>query len=131
MNWLEMLNQIFELCIIPLLGILSYYLIQFITIKGEEAQSKIDNDLADKYIKMVTETVVSCVKATNQTYVDSLKATGAFDVEAQKKAFDMTKNAVLSILTAEAQEYLTEAVGDLNVYINQQIEAAVKDEKLW
>ena len=130
MNWLEMLNQIFELCIIPLLGILSYYLIQFITIKGEEAQSKIDNDLADKYIKMVTETVVSCVKATNQTYVDSLKATGAFDVEAQKKAFDMTKNAVLSILTAEAQEYLTEAVGDLNVYINQQIEAAVKDEKL-
>lgn len=131
MNWLEMLNQIFELCIIPLLGILSYYLIQFITIKGEEAQSKIDNDLADKYIKMVTETIVSCVKATNQTYVDSLKATGAFDVEAQKKAFDMTKNAVLSILTAEAQEYLTEAVGDLNVYINQQIEAAVKDEKLW
>lgn len=131
MNWLEMLNQIFELCIIPLLGILSYYLIQFITIKGEEAQSKIDNDLADKYIKMVTETVVSCVKATNQTYVDSLKATGAFDVEAQKKAFNMTKNAVLSILTAEAQEYLTEAVGDLNVYINQQIEAAVKDEKLW
>ena len=131
MNWLEMLNQIFELCIIPLLGILSYYLIQFITIKGEEAQSKIDNDLADKYIKMATETVVSCVKATNQTYVDSLKATGAFDVEAQKKAFDMTKNAVLSILTAEAQKYLTEAVGDLNIYINQQIEAAVKDEKLW
>ena len=131
MNWLEILNQIFELCIIPLLGILSYYLIQFITIKGEEAQSKIDNDLADKYIKMATETVVSCVKATNQTYVDSLKATGAFDVEAQKKAFDMTKNAVLSILTAEAQKYLTEAVGDLNIYINQQIEAAVKDEKLW
>lgn len=131
MNWLEMLNQIFELCIIPLLGILSYYLIQFITIKGEEAQSKIDNVLADKYIKMATETVVSCVKATNQTYVDSLKATGAFDVEAQKKAFDMTKNAVLSILTAEAQKYLTEAVGDLNIYINQQIEAAVKDEKLW
>ena len=131
MNWLEMLNQIFELCIIPLLGILSYYLIQFITIKGAEAQNKIDNDLADKYIKMVTETVVSCVKATNQTYVDSLKATGSFDLEAQKKAFDMTKNAVLSILTAEAQEYLTEAVGDLNVYINQQIEAAVKDEKLW
>lgn len=131
MNWLEMLNQIFELCIIPLLGILSYYLIQFITIKGEEAQSKIDNALADKYIKMATETVVSCVKATNQTYVDSLKATGAFDVESQKKAFDMTKNAVLSILTAEAQKYLTEAVGDLNIYINQQIEAAVKDEKLW
>lgn len=131
MNWLEMLNQIFELCIIPLLGILSYYLIQFITIKGEEAQSKIDNALADKYIKMATETVVSCVKATNQTYVDSLKATGAFDVEAQKKAFDMTKNAVLSILTAEAQKYLTEAIGDLNIYINQQIEAAVKDEKLW
>lgn len=131
MNWLEMLNQIFELCIIPLLGILSYYLIQFITIKGEEIQSKIDNALADKYIKMATETVVSCVKATNQTYVDSLKATGAFDVEAQKKAFDMTKNAVLSILTAEAQKYLTEAVGDLNIYINQQIEAAVKDEKLW
>jgi hypothetical protein len=35
MNWMEMLSKIFEVCIIPLLGILTTYLVQWI-----KAQSK-------------------------------------------------------------------------------------------
>ena len=30
MNWMEMLQKIFEVCIIPLLGILTAYLVAFI-----------------------------------------------------------------------------------------------------
>jgi hypothetical protein len=33
MNWMEMLSKIFELCVIPLLGILTSYLIVFIRMK--------------------------------------------------------------------------------------------------
>ena len=79
---------------------------------------------------MLTQTITDCVIATNQTYVESLKAQGKFDAEAQKKAFELTSNAVLSILSQDAQEYLTSAVGDLNAYITKKIEAEVNANKV-
>jgi hypothetical protein len=78
---------------------------------------------------MLTQTISDCVIATNQTYVDALKQQGKFDLEAQKVAFELTSNAVLEILSAEAQEYLANAVGDLNSYITKKIEAEVNYNK--
>ena len=68
--------------------------------------------------------------ATTQTYVDSLKKQGAFNAEAQKVAFTMTYEAVVRLLTDEAQTYLNEAVGDLNLYITQKIESEVNLNKM-
>lgn len=130
MNYVELVNEIFQVCIIPLLGVLTTYLVKYITVKMEEIQVKTENEKMDKYLSMLTETITSCVIATNQTYVEALKKEGKFDLEAQKVAFEKTKNAVLGVLTAESQRYLTAAVGDLNLYISQQIEAAVNIEKL-
>lgn len=78
---------------------------------------------------MLNETITSCVIATTQTYVSSLKNQGKFDAEAQKKAFNMTYEAVMSLLTEEATKYLNEAVGDLQLYITQKIEADVNLNK--
>jgi hypothetical protein len=130
MNYVELVNEIFQVCIVPLLGILTTYLVKYITIKMEEIQTKTENEKMDKYLSMLTETITSCVIATNQTYVEALKKEGKFDLEAQKVAFEKTKNAVLGVLTSESQRYLTAAIGDLNLYISQQIEAAVNVEKL-
>ena len=73
MDWMVMLYQIFELCVIPLLGVLTMYLVQFIRMKSQEIADKTDSDLADKYIQMLTDTITTCVIATNQTYVEALK----------------------------------------------------------
>ena len=123
------LIQIFEVCIIPLLGVLTAYLVKWLKAKSNEIQAKTDNDLADKYIAMLTDTITACVSATTQTYVDTLKASGSFDKEAQEQAFKMTYEAVLGILTDEAKEYLVSAVGDLQVYVTNKIEAEVKAQK--
>ena len=125
----EIVIQIIQVCVIPLLGILTKYLVDYLTAKRNEINSKTDNETAQKYTNMIYQTVVDCVIATNQTYVDSLKAQGKFDAEAQKKAFNMTLTAVLSILNDEAKEYLTAIYGDLNTYITKQIEAAVNKNK--
>ena len=129
MNWLEMLQQIFEVCIIPLLGVLTTYLVMFIKNKSAALQEQTDNELYKKYIALLDETITKCVIATNQTYVEALKNKNAFDPEAQKKAFEMTYQSVLAILSKDAQEYLTEAVGDLNAYIVKSIEAQVNANK--
>lgn len=126
---LEMLFQIFELCIVPLLAVLTGYLVQWIKAKTVEATEKNQKDVFDKYITMLGETITKCVSATNQTYVDALKQAGSFDVEAQKHAFDMTLTAVMNVLGKDAIEYLTAIYGDLTGYLTTLIEAEVKAQK--
>lgn len=130
MDWMIILYKIFELCVIPLLGILTMYLVQFIRVKSKEITDKTDSDLADKYIQMLTDTITTCVIATNQTYVESLKRQGKFDAEAQKEAFNLTYNAVMAVLTEEAKHYLASIYGDLTAYITTRIEAEVNVSKI-
>ena len=130
MEWLPLLYQILEVCVIPLLGLLTAYLVKFINAKSNEIQHKVDNDTADKYIAMVTKTISECVIATNQTYVEALKKQNAFTSEAQKEAFKLTYDAVMAILTDEAKEYLAEIYGDVAAYITTKIEAEVNVSKI-
>ena len=130
MDWMLMLYQIFELCVIPLLGVLTMYLVQYIKIKSQEIADKTDSDLADKYIQMLADTITTCVIATNQTYVESLKRQGKFDAKAQKEAFNLTYDAVMAVLTDEAKHYLTAIYGDLTAYITTRIEAEVNVSKI-
>ena len=129
MNWMEILQKIFEVCIIPLLGILTAYLVAFIRKKSKELEETTDNELYKKYIELLQDTIVRCVIATNQTYVEALKNKNAFDEEAQKEAFKMTYEAVISILSDDAKVYLANVIGDLQLYITELIEAQVKIQK--
>ena len=125
-----MIREIIEVCLIPLLGVLVTYLVKYISIKSKELEASTDNELAKKYISLLSSTITNCVIATNQTYVETLKKQGKFDVEAQKEAFNMTLNAVMALLTDEAKQYLSEVYGDLNTYITNQIEATVNQNKI-
>lgn len=125
----EIVIQIIQVCVIPLLGILTKFLVDYLSAKRDEINSKIDNEIAQKYTNMIYQTVVDCVIATNQTYVDSLKKSGSFDEAAQKEAFNRTMNAIMTILSDDAKEYITEATGDLNTYLTQLIEAEVNKRK--
>lgn len=125
MNNLNLLTDIFNLCIFPFLAVLTTYMVKYIKIKNIEIQESINNDLIDKYIALLSTTIENCVITTNQTYVNALKNANAFNKEAQKNAFEMTKNSVMAILTNDAKKYLELVVGDLNEYISQQIEASV------
>ena len=129
MEIMDLIAQIFEVCIIPLMGVLTAFFVKWINIKTEELKEETKNVKTEKYLNMLNNTITNCVIATTQTYVDTLKAQGSFDLEAQKTAFTMTYESVVKLLTDEATEYLNEAVGDLNLYITQKIEAEVSLNK--
>ena len=129
MEWLELLNDIFQVCIIPLLGVLTAYAVKCIQAKTEEIATNRENAIVSKYVTLLGETITDCVVATNQTYVDALKEKNAFDKEAQLVAFKMTYEAVMAVLSEEAKEYLTHIYGDLSAFINARIEAEVKAHK--
>ena len=121
MDW----NTLFNVVLIPILGALTTYVILFINVKKKELQERYDNEVLNKYTNMLEQTIISCVIATNQTYVETLKKEGKFDAEAQKIAFDKTFSAVITILSDDAYNYLSEAIGDLEEYITNRIEAEV------
>ena len=129
MDWTKLLYDILNLCIIPLFGVLVAYVVKYINAKGNEIAANVDSELASKYILMLTTTITDCVVATNQTYVEALKKEGKFDKEAQYKAFQMTYNAVMDILTEDAKEYLNNFYGDLSLYLSKRIEAEVVANK--
>lgn len=129
MDWLNILNQIFDVCLIPLLGLATAALISFVKQKIAESQEKTNSDLADKYLGLLEKTIIDCIKATNQTYVNALKDKQAFDGEAQKEALRLTTDAVLKILSEDAKKYLTHFVGDLDEIIKEKIEANIEEVK--
>jgi recombinational DNA repair protein (RecF pathway) len=129
MEFLELSQQIFTTLIVPLLAVVTVFLIRWFTAQAEELKKKTDNEIAQKYIDLLNNTIVTCVTATNQTYVNALKDKNMFDKEAQEEAFRRTFEAVQEILSDEARVYLNEIYNDLNEYIVNQIEATVNYEK--
>lgn len=124
-----MAKEILEYVLIPLLIILTRYFIAFINAKRHELKEKVDNELADKYIDMIYTTVSNCVIATNQTYVDNLKAQGNFNKEAQIIAFNETLEAIKKILSNDAIEYIHSITEDTDFYLTKLIEATVREQK--
>lgn len=129
MDWTEILQNLFVVVIIPLLGLITKYMVQFFMVKNEEIKATTNNEIFKKYFDMLNKTITNCVIATNQTYVDALKDKNAFTTEAQKEALQKTYNAIMSILSEDAKDYLTNATGDLQGYIMNLIEAQVKENK--
>lgn len=125
MDWLNVLNQIFQVVIIPLLGAGTLYLVSLINTKKKAIEETLESEKAKEYLNLLNDTITSCVLTTTQTYVQALKEAGTFDAEAQKIAFNKTYTAVMAILTEDAKKYITKAVGDLEEYIINQIEAEV------
>lgn len=130
MEYTELITAIFKVCIIPLLGLLTSYFIKWVNAQNIRIKEEVNDETLEKYMDMLTQTITDCVLATNQTYVETLKQQGKFDIEAQKEAFKITNEAVLEILNDDAKQYLSCAIGDLNTYITKKIEAEVNLNKV-
>lgn len=129
MDWLNILNQIFEICIVLLLGFATTALIVFVKAKISQGKASTNSEIAIKYLTVLEQTVVDCIKATNQTYVNALKDKNAFDAEAQKTALMHTASAVSQVLSDDAKTHLTDLFGDLETLIVEKIEANIENAK--
>ena len=123
------MNLFFEICIVPLLGLIVGFLVTWINAKRKEALAKTDNEMAQACINIVADVINSAVISTTETYVKSMKNQNIFDVEAQKTALDKTKTVVMETLSEETKTRLSGLYGDLNKYIETKIEEAIKNNK--
>jgi hypothetical protein len=128
----ELIAQILEI-IAPfagaLLTALCGFAISYLKKRSGQIKTESDNALVTKYADMITETVTNCVVAVNQTYVDTLKKNDAFTKEAQEEAFKMCYNNIVGLLSVDAQKYIVETFGDLEIYLTTRIESLVNTSK--
>ena len=125
----ELVKIIFEIFLIPLLIFATKYLIGWLNVKAEDIKNSTTNEKLYSYVDLLQTIVVNCVYKTQQTYVDSLKETGDFDLDAQKKALKDTYDAVIKQLSFEASEFLDKQIPDLQGYIINMIEKEVYKNK--
>ena len=119
---LNVLSCVVTAVVIPLITLLGSKLIKWIS-------SKIDNEKTEKYITEATTIVLDAVKCVFQTYVEALKKEGRFNKDAQLIALNKAKDIVLAQLSDDIKEYINKNFGDVDTWINTQIEASINTLK--
>lgn len=125
----NVLEMLINLVILPAIPILAKFAVDALKAWATEKIANAKNAKVQKYLTEISSVVVQAVMSTTQTYVDSLKAQGKFDLEAQKVAFNTTKETILLLLTTEAKEFIAESYGDIDKWLDTKIEQMVKAHK--
>lgn len=129
MDWLKIIENVILLVLVPMIGMGIRALVLFLKEKTADISDKGLAEMVDRYISYGEEIVNSVVKYIAQTYVDTLKAQGAFDKEAQEIAFARAKEAILKLLNEDAKAAITSVYGDIDAWIKTHIEQACRDLK--
>jgi len=125
----DTINIIFTAIVIPLLSTLTVYVVTFIKAKTAELKSKTENDTLDRYIDIAEDAIETAVVSVTQTYVEALKKENKFDAAAQSKALAMARNNAISIMGDTAKKALEQAYGDVNSWIDNNLEYYVNVSK--
>ena len=91
--------------------------------------TKIKNRELAAFAEMITIVTSNAVKATYQTYVESLKGTDAWTEEAQEKALKDALSTILSELSEGAIKYIQDNHGDVQTYLTTLIHSILYDLK--
>lgn len=110
--------------------VVAAYIVSALKKAAENAKADTDNITAQRYIEEITAAISDAVAATSQTYVDALKQSGKFTLEAQKEAAQKALTACIASISPAAQDFIEDAYGDLKEYLTTKIEAEVRKQKL-
>ena len=105
------------------------YLVALLRRQTQQIEKDLNNDTISKYIELATDAVEQAVTYTAQTFVDALKAEGAFTKEKQLEAFQKAKDKVLEILGDTTVAALGEIYGDFEAWLDTKIEQVCREIK--
>ncbi len=104
--------------VLPLISSLGVKLTQWLN-------SKIKDQRAKTLLEKANGIVLNAVWSVFQTYVESLKASGSVDSQAQSIALGKAKAIIESELTQDLKVFIAESYGDVAAWIGNAIEASI------
>ena len=96
-----------------------------VTIITNWLNSKIKDKKVAKWATDITNIVFNAVSCVFQTFVETLKKQDKFDKQAQEEAKQKAYNIIMTQLTPELQQYITDNFGDMQQYIMNLIETTI------
>ena len=118
MNWQTILLSVISIVLTALVSWGAERLIALIN-------TKLANSKFAKYLTSAVDVVTRSVKATYQTYVESLKDKNMFTPEAQKEALLKAGEMALAQLTEDSKKWIETNFGDVKTWITNTIESVI------
>ena len=87
------------------------------------------NENMSNLVKDALSDVMDTVLYVNQIYTDSLKASGKFDEQSQKEAFNRAYIEAMNMISDSAKEVITEMYGSFDKWLKLKIESSVNMAK--
>ena len=115
---INVISAVVTTVLLPLITWAGTKLIQYIG-------TKVKNEKAAALLTTATTIVLNAVRSVFQTYVESLKASGSFNAEAQQTALSKAKDIALSQLGDDVKEYISSTYGNLDGWMTNQIESTI------
>lgn len=127
----DLIISIVNICIVPILLWLTAYFVKLIRTKIDSIQNENLRKFLDSALSEVDNAVDAAVKKVSQTYVESLKKDGKFDINEQKVAFNKAFDAVIEILSEDSIDFLNKQLTSdgFAQLITAKIESAVISNK--
>ena len=118
---MDLQNIVIEIAVILLTALGSWALAKVKTL----VNTKVKNEKARELLGAATSAVTSSVKATFQTYVESIKGTDAWTKDAQITALRMAANTAKTQMSEEVRAYIAANFGDVDAWLENSIEAEI------
>ena len=115
---LNVLSVVTTAIVLPLISFLGVKLTQWLN-------TKIRDEKAKALLEKANRIVLDAVRSVFQTYVESLKASGSFDSQAQSIALGKAKAIIESELTEDLKAFIAESYGDVASWIGNAIEVSI------
>ena len=132
MEFNEMINNVLYTILTAILPVAAYYIVSLTKAKINEStiiEESVKNEIISNMIKDALSDVMDAVLHVNQTYVDSLKASGKFDNAAQNEAFLKAYTEAVMLISAGTQEIIEKVYGSFDEWLKSKIETSVKKAK--
>lgn len=129
MNTLEVLQPILYTVITTVISVVAAYVSKFLIAKRKQINTQVENDKLNTYLDMALSAVNDAVLTVSQTYVDSLKKSGKFNVEAQNLAKNKAIDTATTLITEDVRKAIDKVYGDFNLWLDTAIESSVKENK--
>lgn len=132
MEFSEVLNYILYIVLTVILPVVVTYAVNLIKAKIKESNIITDatkNENLTKIIENALSDVMDAVLYINQIYVDALKASGNFDKDAQKNAFNRAYVEAMNMISDESKKVIEQVYDSFDNWLKLKIESSVNMAK--
>lgn len=132
MGFNEVMSNILYVAITVILPVVAVYVVNLIKAKIKESTAIEDatqNENVSNLVKDALLDVMDIVLYVNQVYTDSLKASGKFDEQAQKEAFELAYMEAVKLISQETKDIIEQLYGSFDEWLRLKIESSVNAAK--